>query len=83
VGGHPLVGNLRDHLLLIHGMADDVVPFQTSVQLAEELVRQHKDYDSPSAPTATHAWAAREDDALYLYGKLVQHFDRWLGGTAR
>src|SRR5208283_2075726 len=26
--------NLRDHLLVIHGMADDVVPFQTSVMLA-------------------------------------------------
>ncbi|HNL23037.1 MAG TPA: hypothetical protein PKK51_13550, partial [Rhodocyclaceae bacterium] len=24
--------NLRDHLLIIHGMEDDVVPFQTTVQ---------------------------------------------------
>ena len=56
------------------------LPFQTSVQLAESWSASDKDYDSPSAPTATHAWAAREDDALYLYGKLVQHFDRWLGG---
>ena len=27
----PLAKSLRDHLLIIHGMADDVVPFQTSV----------------------------------------------------
>ena len=59
--------------------ADDVVPFQTSVELAEELIRQHKDFDFAFSPTATHAWASREADALYLYGKLIAHFDRWLG----
>jgi dipeptidyl-peptidase-4 len=75
--------NLRDHLLIIHGMADDVVPFQTSVMLAEELVRQHKDFDFAFTPTATHRWAAREDDAIYLYGKLIAHFDRWLGPGPR
>src|SRR5208283_1715652 len=52
--------NLRDHLLVIHGMADDVVPFQTSVMLAAELVRQHKDFDFAFTPTATHRWAGRE-----------------------
>ena len=75
--------NLRDHLLIIHGMADDVVPFQTSVMLAEELIRQHKDFDFAFTPTATHRWAAREEDALYLYGKLISHFDRWLGPGPR
>ena len=71
--------NLRDHLLIIHGMADDVVPFQTSVMLAEELIHQHKDFDFAFSPTATHAWAARPDDAIYLFGRLIAHFDRWLG----
>lgn len=75
--------NLRDHLLIIHGMADDVVPFQTSVMLAEELVHQHKDFDFAFTPAATHRWAAREDDAIYLFGKLVSHFDRWLGPGPR
>ena len=75
--------NLRDHLLIIHGMADDVVPFQTSVMLAEELIRQHKDFDFAFTPTATHRWAAREEDAIYLYGKLISHFDRWLGPGPR
>lgn len=75
--------NLQDHLLIIHGMADDVVPFQTSVMLAEELVLQHKDFDFAFTPTATHRWAAREADAIYLYGKLIAHFDRWLGPGPR
>jgi dipeptidyl-peptidase 4 len=75
--------NLRDHLLIIHGMADDVVPFQTSVMLAQELVLQHKEFDFAFTPTATHRWAARDDDAIYLYGKLIAHFDRWLGPGPR
>jgi dipeptidyl-peptidase-4 len=73
-----LAGNLQDPLLLIHGMADDVVPFQTSVVLAQALVKQHKDFDFAFTATATHRWAARPDDALYLYGKLVGHLERWL-----
>ncbi|HUJ24368.1 MAG TPA: prolyl oligopeptidase family serine peptidase, partial [Myxococcales bacterium] len=72
------VKNLRDHLMIIHGMADDVVPFQTSVQLAEELIRQGKDFDLVVAPTATHRWDTQPDDAQYLFGKLVAWFDRYL-----
>ncbi len=75
--------NLRDHLMIIHGMADDVVPFQTSVQLAEELIKQGKDFDLVLAPAATHRWATRPDDAVYLFDKLIGHFDRYLGPGPR
>ena len=69
---------LRDPLLIIHGMADDVVPFQTSVMLADALVRAHRTFEFAFTPTATHAWAAREDDALYFYRRLVDFFERWI-----
>jgi len=72
------VAGLRDPLLIIHGMADDVVPFQTSVQLAQAMVKAHKRFELAFTPTATHAWAAKEDDALYLYGRLVDFFERWI-----
>jgi dipeptidyl-peptidase-4 len=75
--------NLRDHLMIIHGMADDVVPFQTSVQLAEELIKQRKEFDLVLAPAATHRWATRPDDAVYLFNKLIGHFDRYLGPGPR
>jgi dipeptidyl-peptidase-4 len=76
-------GNLRDHLLIIHGMADDVVPFKTSVVLAEELMRQGKDFDFAFAPAATHGWSQRDYYARYLYGKLLDYFDRFIGGACR
>jgi len=67
---------LQDPLLIIHGMADDVVPFQTSVTFVEALLKAHRKFEFAFTPTATHAWAAREDDAIYFYGRLVDFFER-------
>ena len=77
-GAAQYAGNLQDRLLIIHGMADDVVPFKTTVQLAEELMRQGKDFDFAFAPAATHAWTSEPHYARYLFNKLVTHFDRYL-----
>jgi dipeptidyl-peptidase-4 len=79
-GALQYAANLEDHLLIIHGMQDDVVPFQTSVALAEELMRRGKDFEVAFAPAATHAWSQRPDYALHLMRRLVGHFDRHLAG---
>jgi dipeptidyl-peptidase-4 len=71
--------NLHDPLLIIHGLMDDVVPFRTTMALAERLMLLGKDFDLATAPAATHAWTAREHYAIYFYRKLVQFFDRHLG----
>jgi len=62
---------------VIHGMADDVVPFKTTVDLAAHLSALGKDFDLAVGPRATHAWT-RGPDARYLVGKLVQHLERHL-----
>jgi len=77
-GAAQYAGNLEDHLLIIHGMQDDVVPFKTTVVLAEELMRLGKDFDFAFAPGATHGWTRPTHYARYLFGKLVAHFDRYL-----
>ena len=82
-GALQYAGNLRDHLLIIHGMQDDVVPFSTSVALAEEFMRLGKDFDFAFAPAATHGWTQRPAYATYLLRRLVQHFDRYLGAGPR
>ncbi len=78
-GAAQYAGNLQDHLLIIHGMQDNVVPFKTTVALAEELMRQGKDFDFAFAPAAMHGWTREPRYARYLLGKLVAHFDRYLG----
>ncbi len=82
-GALQYAGNLRDHLLLIHGMQDDVVPFSSAVELAEEFMKQGKDFDFAFAPAATHGWTQRPYYATYLLRKLVAHFDRHLGPGPR
>ncbi len=70
--------NLEDHLLLIHGMQDQVVPFKTVAVLADELIRLGKDFDTAFVPGATHSWSREPDYSRYLFGKLLEHFDRYL-----
>lgn len=82
-GAAQYAANLRDHLLIIHGMQDDVVPFRTSVDLAEELMRQGKTFDFAFAPAATHGWTQRPYYARYLLQRMVDHFDRYMGGGPR
>lgn len=82
-GAAQYAANLRDHLLIIHGMEDDVVPFKTTVDLTEALIRAGKDFDVAFAPAATHGWTQRPYYARYLLQKLVDHFDRYLGGGPR
>ncbi|MBO6574007.1 MAG: S9 family peptidase [Rhodothermales bacterium] len=70
--------NLEDHLLFIHGMQDHVVPFKTTAVLAEELIRQGKDFDFAFAPGATHGWSRERHYDRYLFGKMIEFFDRHL-----
>ena len=70
--------NLEDHLLIIHGMQDHVVPFKTVAVLAEELIRLGKDFDFVFVPGATHGWTRPTHYARYLFSKLIAHFDRYL-----
>ncbi|MGE0039591.1 MAG: prolyl oligopeptidase family serine peptidase [Vicinamibacterales bacterium] len=75
---HQYGKDLEGHLLIIHGLMDDVVPFRTTMALAERLMLLGKDFDLATAPAATHAWSSREYYAVYFYRKIVDYFDRYL-----
>ncbi|MFT7319760.1 prolyl oligopeptidase family serine peptidase [Congregibacter sp.] len=70
--------NLEDHLLIIHGMQDQVVPFKTTAALADLLIKEGKDFDFAFAPGATHSWSREAHYSRYLFGKMIAHFDRYL-----
>ena len=70
---------LQDPLLLIHGLQDDIVPFKSTVMMAEKLMRLGKDFDLAIAPWSAHGWTRQEHYAVFMMRKLVQHFDRHLG----
>ncbi len=67
---------LRDPLLIIHGMHDDIVPFKTTLMLTEKLMLLGKDFDLVGMPRAPHWWAGTEHYAIYTFGKLEDFFRR-------
>lgn len=70
-------GNLKDHLLLIHGMVDDNVMFQDAVQLTEKLVQEHKDFAHFYYPEESHAFV-RDDTWIDAFRRTTEWFDRYL-----
>ena len=71
--------DLKDALLIIHGMNDDVVMFKDSVVLIEKLMMLGKKFDVALSPSSVHAWSRKDYVAAYLLDKLVTHFNRHLG----
>ena len=69
---------LQDHLLILHGMQDDIVLFKDSVMLAEKLMMLGKKFDFAIAPRSVHPWSNTDYVAVYLLNKIVDHFDRHL-----
>ena len=49
-------GGLQDHLMIIHGMKDDIVLFKDSITLEQRLILQGKDIDLVVLPNAPHGW---------------------------
>jgi dipeptidyl-peptidase-4 len=74
-----LGGDLKDALLIVHGMQDTVVLFKDSVVLAEKLMMLGKDFDIVISPSSVHDWSAKPYIARHVLRKIVDHFERHLG----
>ena len=73
-------GQLKGHLMLIHGMRDNIVLFKDSVTLTHRLIEQGKNVDLVVLPNAPHGWDTRGlAQTRYAFRKLVDHFQRHLG----
>jgi dipeptidyl-peptidase-4 len=69
--------SLKHHLLLIHGMGDDNVHFQDTVQLVEALVGTGVDFEVMFYPGGKHGIRA-DASRIHLFRKITRHFDRYL-----
>lgn len=73
-------GGLRDHLMIIHGMRDEVVLYKDSVTLTERVILEGQDIDLLTLPNAPHGWDTEGlAQTRYAYRKLVDYFKRYLG----
>lgn len=69
--------SLKNHLLLIHGMGDDNVHFQDTVQLVDALVKTGVDFEVMFYPSGKHGIRA-DESRIHLFRKITRHFERYL-----
>ncbi len=68
--------DLQDPLMIIHGMHDDIVPFKTTLMLAEKLILLGKDFELVPVHDSGHWWAANEAYANYTFGRMTDFLRR-------
>jgi dipeptidyl aminopeptidase/acylaminoacyl peptidase len=69
---------LQNHLLLLHGIADDNVLFQDAVQLTEKLIHESKPFEEAFYPEENHAYA-RDESFKDAFKRAAGFFDRYVG----
>ncbi len=72
-------GDLKNHLLIIHGMRDDNVHFQDTVQLVDKMIESGVDFEVMFYPGGKHGIRA-DASRIHLFRKITRHFERYLRG---
>ncbi|RYY90868.1 MAG: S9 family peptidase [Chitinophagaceae bacterium] len=70
------VGRLKDHLLLIHGLQDDVVVQQHSVRFVRAAIDKGVQVDYMIYPGHAHNVGGK--DRVHLYQKVTDYLDQYL-----
>ena len=73
------VEGLEDNLLIVHGMADDNVLFQDTVQLVQKLLEAGKMFDVMFYPRATHGLTYWQESRLDLMLRTARFFRQNMG----
>lgn len=69
---------LQGHLLMIHGMQDDNVLFQDTVQMVQKLIEAGKDFDVAFYPKDNHG-IGRDDSRVHVFRRILKYLYMWLG----
>lgn len=69
--------DLKDSLLIVHGMVDNNVLFQDAVQLTEKLIREGKRFDHIYYPEESHGFV-RDETWIDAFRRTTEWFERYL-----
>lgn len=69
--------NLKDNLLIVHGMVDSNVLFQDAVQLTEKLIQEGKPFEEIFYPQEDHGFV-RDESWIDALRRTTSFFDRHL-----
>ncbi|HLY92264.1 MAG TPA: alpha/beta fold hydrolase [Candidatus Angelobacter sp.] len=80
--GSPITyaGNLKGHLLEVHGTSDDNVHMQNTMQMINAFISAGKQFDLQLFPRKTHSISGPGTRA-YLFNRIRSHFRRELLGA--
>jgi dipeptidyl aminopeptidase/acylaminoacyl peptidase len=70
-------GQLKNPLLIVHGMVDSNVMFQDAVQLAQKLIQEGKPFEQAYYPAENHIFV-REQTLMDAFRRAAEFFDRHL-----
>jgi dipeptidyl-peptidase-4 len=68
------VQKMKGKLLLVHGMADDNVHFQNSVELVQKLIENNKQFDMQFYPNRNHGIYGG-NATIHLYSKMTDFIE--------
>ncbi len=71
---------LADHLLIIHGTADDNVHPQNTLAMADALVKADKTFDMAIYPRQKHGFRGAAE--RHVYERIAAYFELWLKGNS-
>ncbi len=72
-----IAGNLKGHLLLVHGDIDDNVHPANTMRVVDALIRAGKRFDMLMLPQQRHHFGDMDE---YFYWRMVDYFSEYLGG---
>jgi dipeptidyl-peptidase-4 len=70
---------LADHLLLVHGLADDNVHTQNSVVMSDAFIKANRPFEQAFYPGQKHGF--RPGPSRHFYEKMSEFFERQLQGV--
>jgi dipeptidyl-peptidase-4 len=71
---------LEDHLLIVHGTADDNVHPQNTLAISARLIAAGRPFEQAIHPRQKHGF--RGEDSRHFYERMTEFFDRHLTPTA-
>jgi len=70
---------LKNPFMMVHGIVDNNVMFQDTVQLSEKLIHEGKDFSEIYYPEESHIFV-RDETLTDAFRRATEFFDRNLGG---
>ncbi len=71
-----LAADLEDHLLIVHGTADDNVHPQNTLVMSEAFIKAGVPFEQAIYPGQKHGF--RGKSSRHFYERMTEFFDRWL-----